>query len=156
MNGIKHILSLVLIVMLLSCPAYAMTVQEAKEAVLANDPKAVDAMEFWMSQSSETDGMWVIYATGIDKSTMDFEGGAWFVTPDQAVSLGYTQSLSSWDFFSCEPQPPVPDDLDQSNAAVWPASYVAQGPELMVSKTDHLNAWRLDPASHLPQRVDTG
>ena len=75
LNGIKHILSLVLIVMLLSCPAYAMTVQEAKEAVLANDPKAVDAMEFWMSQSSETDGMWVIYATGIDKSTMDFEGG---------------------------------------------------------------------------------
>lgn len=156
LNGIKHILSLVLIVMLLSCPAYAMTVQEAKEAVLANDPKAADAKQYWMNQSSETDGMWVVYATGIDKSTMDFEGGAWFVTPDQAVSLGYTQSLSSWDFFSCEPQPPVPDDSDQSNAAVWPASYVAQGPELMVSKTDHLNAWRLDPASHLPQRVDTG
>lgn len=156
MYGIKHILSLVLIVMLLSCPAYAMTVQEAKEAVLANDPKAANAKQYWMNQSSETDGMWVIYATGIDKSTMDFEGGAWFVTPDQAVSLGYTQSLSSWDFFSCEPQPPVPDDSDQSNAAVWPASYVAQGPELMVSKTDHLNAWRLDSASHLPQRMDTG
>lgn len=158
MNGIKHILAPVIIVMLLICPAYAMTVQEAKDVVLANDPKAVDVKEYWMYQSSETDGMWVVYATGMDKSTWTYEGGAWFVTPEQAVSLGHTRTLDNWEFFSGAPQPAVPDadSRDRSDGNLFPASYVSQGPELMTGRSDRLNAWRLDPASRLPQRIDTG
>ena len=121
----------------------------------ANDPQAADAREFWMYQSSETDGMWVVYATGVDKSTIAFKGGAWFVTPDQAVSLGHTQSLKNWELYSCEPQPPAPTE-ERSDANIWPALYVAQGPELMVSTTNRLNAWMLDASSHLPITVDTG
>lgn len=151
----KRILSMALITILLSCPAYAMTLQEAEDVVLANDPQAANAREFWMYQSSETDGMWVVYATGVDKSTMDFKGGAWFVTPEQAVSLGHTQSLKNWEFYSCEPQPPAPTE-ERSTANIWPALFVAQGPELMVSRTDRLNAWRLDASNHLPTAVDTG
>lgn len=155
MSLLKRILSTALIAILLSCPAYAMTMQEAKDAVLANDTQAANAKEFWMYQSSETDGMWVVYATGIDKSTMNFKGEAWFVTPDQAVSLGQTQSLKDWALYSGAPQPDAPTE-ERSTANIWPAFYVAQGPELMVSTTDRLNAWRLDPSNHLPTTVDTG
>lgn len=155
MSLLKRNLSMALIAILLSCPTYAMTLQEAKDAVLANDPQAANAREFWMYQSSETDGMWVVYATGIDKPTMNFKGGAWFITPDQAISLGHTQSLKDWELYSCAPQPDAPTE-ERSAANIWPALYVAQGPELMVSTTDRLNAWRLDASTHLPTTVDTG
>ncbi len=151
----KRPLLMALTAILLSCPAHAITLQEAKNAVLASDPNAANAREFWMYRSSETDGMWVVYATGVDQPTMNFKGGAWFVTPDQAVSLGHTQSLKDWEFYSCEPQPPAPTE-ERSDANIWPALYVAQGPELMVSATGRLNAWRLDVSNRLPTRIDTG
>ena len=158
MSVIKRILSLALIAMLLSGPACAMTLNEARDTVLANDPGAAGAREFWMYRSSETDGMWVVYATGIDKSTMAFEGGAWFVAPDRAVCLGHTRSLHDWEFYSCEPQPPAPDGdgIKRRKANLWPALYVAGRPELMVSRTGRLNAWVLDGASLRPKALDTG
>ena len=157
MSGIKRVLSLALTAALLSVPACAMTVNEARDAVLANDPGAADAREFWMYQSSETDGMWVVYATGIEKSTMAFEGGAWFVTPERAVSLGHTRSLHDWELYSSQPQPSAPVDADgRRKANLWPALYVAGGPELMVSRTDRLNAWVLAGADFRPKALDTG
>ena len=137
----------------LSCSAYAMTPEEARGAVLANEPGAAGAGRFWMYRSSETDGMWVVYATGLDTSTALFRGGACFVTPDRAVSLGYTRSLRNWGFYSCAPQEPA-EELGDTD--ILPALYVAQGPELMVSTADRLYAWRLDPASRLPTMIDTG
>ncbi len=154
----KRMLAWMLMATLLCRPVCAMTLEEARDAVVANDPKAANAREFWMYQSSETDGMWVVYATGIDSSTMAFKGGAWFVTPDRTVCLGHTRSLRDWDFYSSAPQSPAPaDDGGKRQVAnLWPALYVAQGPEFMTSKSDQLRAWRLDPTSSLPAKMDVG
>ena len=98
----KKLFLLLLLAALLAVPALAMTQDRAIELVKLADDEALGARQFWVSPSREADGAWVFYATG--GKIPYFKGSFWYVDESQAVKLGTSSQVFSWQLLDTKPQ----------------------------------------------------
>ena len=98
----KKLLLILFVAILLGSPALAMTEDRAIELVKLADDEALGARQFWVSPSREADGAWVFYATGGEIPY--FKGSFWYVDETQAVKLGASNQVFSWQLLDTKPQ----------------------------------------------------
>lgn len=100
-----------LMLLVLAVPALAMTEEQAIERVKEIDPSAEAAIRFYAYPDHDDrslsypegglDGAWVVYFDG--ENGLEFRGHAWFVSEDEAVDLGRSETISDWDFLEYSP-----------------------------------------------------
>lgn len=102
----KKIVAVVLMLCLM--PAVALATEPTPEEILAEqwmlaaDPDAADAINIYPYPSKESDGAWVFCA--MDWEDAYFVGECWYLTGDEAYSLGRSRQFWDWELLNTVPE----------------------------------------------------
>lgn len=125
----------------------------AKQTVLAYDPDAKDAAEFYVYPSADSYGAWVVYVTGWNPDYVTRAGTAWYVSAE-GVLLGRSKAVLNWHFFTTQREYDTPG---------WDSrfrSHIEGDADIFASRTmpggaSRLNAWIVTPEDRVVE-LDTG
>lgn len=91
------------LLLVLAGSAFAMTEEEARIRILEADPEAKNAMNINVYPSAEADGAYVVVQLQWNKD-MSIAGNYWYITGDNAYSLGKGKYNWSWGLSDTTPE----------------------------------------------------